>query len=338
VVADRTVVTMGALPVVVVCGARGYRDVVQRREPVRAHWFDLALVVSAAVSVAVADAVVKLISALGGYTVSPVNTTLAPSTSWPAHVSLVVDGVLRLYGASFNAGPLGFATALSVVHLVGVALAAWAAGRVIRRFIACDDPIAQILTVAIVVQLVAYAISMLPYALYQNHEIASVLPFGAVLAGRVLAERLTQVRLLPALAVVACGYLVALGYDVRQPQVPAHDQALANWLGAHRLTAGLGTYTAAGSVDLASDGTITMAVPFLHGDSASRGDLFEQTVTEYDPRRHYANFVVTTTQDGPTFYIEPSWFIRVFGKPAHTYHYQAWTIMTWNKNLLDEIR
>ena len=337
-VGDRTVVTMGALPIVVVCGARGYRDVVQRREPVRAHWFDLALVVSAAVSAAVAGAVVKLISTQGGYAVSPLDTRLAPSASWPAHVALVTDGVLRLYGAAFNAGPLGFATALSAVHLVGVALAAWAVGRVIRRFFACDDLIAQVLTVAIVVQLAAYTISMLPYALYQSHEIASVLPFGAVLAGRVLAGRLTQVRLLPALAVVACGYLVALGYGMRQPQVPAHDQALASWLGAHHLTAGLGTYTVAGSVDLASHGTITMAVPLLRGDSASRGGLMEQTAAEYDPRRHYANFVVTTTQDGPTFYIEPGWFIRVFGRPVHTYHYQAWTIMTWNKNLLEEIR
>jgi hypothetical protein len=224
------------------------------------------------------------------------------------------------------------ATTLGAVHLVGVALAAWAAGRVARRFLVCDDLIAQILTVAIVVQLAAYAISMLPYALYQSHEIASVLPFGAVLAGRVLAGRLTQVRLLPALAVVACGYLIALGYGVRQPQFPAHDQALANWLGAHHLTAGLGAYAEAGSVDLASHGTITMAVPFLHGDSASRGGLFEQNAAEYDPRRHYANFAVTSTHDDPAFYI------RVFGRPAHTYHYQAWTIMTWNKNLLDEIR
>jgi hypothetical protein len=337
-VGDRTAVTMGVLPIMAVCGARGYRDVVQRREPVRAHWFDLALVVSAAVSVAVADAVVKLISILGGYAVSPLDTRLAPSASWPAHVALVVDGVLGLYGAAFNVAPMGFATALSAVHLVGVALAAWAVGRVIRRFFACDDLIAQILTVAIVVQLAAYTISMLPYALYQSHEIASVLPFGAVLAGRVLAERLTQVRLLPALAVVACGYLIALGYGVRQPQVPAHDQALANWLGAHHFTAGLGTYAVAGSVDLASHGTITMAVPFLHGDCASRGGLFEQNAAEYDPRRHYANFAVVTTRDGRTFYIERNWFIHVFGRPAHTYRYQAWTIMTWNKNLLDEIR
>jgi hypothetical protein len=337
-IGDWTVLAMGVLPVVVVCGTRAYRDIVQRGEPARAHWFDLALAASAVASVGAADAVVKLISGLGGYTVLPLNTTLAPSAAWPAHATMVVDGVLRLYGAAFNVGPIGFATGLSIIHLVGVALAVWAIGRVIRRFFAWDDLIAQILTVAIVVQVTAYALSMLPYAGYQNHEIAVVLPFGAVLAARVLAKRLTQAKLLPALAVVACGYLVALGYGVRQPQVPAHDAALAGWLSAHHLTAGLGTYAVGGSVELASHGTVMVGVPFLHHDYASSGTLFEETAANFDPRRHYVNFVVTTKQDGPSFYIEPRWFIRIFGKPAHTYHYEVWTIMTWNKNLLDEFR
>jgi hypothetical protein len=337
-IADQTVLAMGVLPVVVVCGTRAYRDIVQRGEPTLDHWFDLALAASAVASVGAADAVVKLISALGGYTVLPVNTTLAPSAAWPAHVTMVADGVLRLFGAAFYAGPISFATGLSIIHLVGVALAVWAIGRVIRRFSAWDDRIAQILTVAIVVQVTVYALSMLPYASYQNHEIAVVLPFGAVLAARVLAKRLTQAKLLPALAVVACGYLVALGYGVRQPQVPAHDAALAGWLSAHHLTAGLGTYAEGGSVDLASHGTVMMAVPFLHQNYASRGSLFEGTAANFDPRRHYVNFVVTTKQDGPSFYIEPRWFIRIFGEPAHTYQYEVWTIMTWNKNLLDEFR
>ena len=52
-----------------------------------------------------ADAVVKLISSLGGYAVLPVNTTLAPSAAWPAHVTMVADGVLRLFGAAFYLGP-----------------------------------------------------------------------------------------------------------------------------------------------------------------------------------------------------------------------------------------
>jgi hypothetical protein len=337
-VGDRTAVTLGVLPIVVVCGTRAYRDVVQRREPVRAHWFDLALVACALISVGVAIAIVKIIAGVGGYTVGPVNSALAPSSLWPAHVTFVIDGVLRLFGASFNAGPLGFATALSVVHLAGVALAAWAVCRVIRRFFACDDMIAQILVVAIVTQLSLYAISMLPYDSLQSHEIASVLPFGAVLAGRVLAGRLTKARLLPALAVVACGYLLALGYGAATPAVPAHDQALANWLGAHHLTAGVGSFAEGSSVDVASHGAVMVTVPWFHPDFVSRGNLFEQDAASFDPRKHYANFVVTTMQDGSAFYIQPSWIIRDFGKPAHVYHYQSWTIMTWNKNLLKNIR
>ncbi|HEY2638538.1 MAG TPA: hypothetical protein VGI66_01455 [Streptosporangiaceae bacterium] len=337
-IGDRTVVTLGALPIVVVYGMRAYRDVVQRRESVSAHWFDLALIASAALSVGVADGIVKLIAHLGGYKVLPLPAGLAPSADWPAHVAMVVDGVLRLFGASFNNGPVGFATALAVVHLVGVALAVWAFGHVIRQFLAFDDLIAQILVVAILVQVTAYAVSTLPYAGYQDHEIASVLTFGAVLAGRVLAERLTRARLLPALAVVACGYLVALGYGVRQHQVPAHDQALTGWLSAHHLTAGFSTYTVAGAVDLDSHGTILMSALLLHRDYASRGDYFGQPSSDFDPRQHYVNFVVTTKQDGPLFSTAPGWYIHIFGKPAHMYYYQAWTIMTWNKNLLDEVK
>jgi hypothetical protein len=337
-VGDRTAVTMGAAPIVVVCGIRAYRAVVQRREPVRAQWFDLALGACALVSVAVADAIVKIIASLGGYTVGPVNSALAPTTSWPAHVTFVIDGVLRLFGAAFNAAPPGLAAALSAVHLVGVVLAVWAVCRVIRRFFAWDDMIAQILVVAIAAQVSLYAISTLPYDSLQSHEIATVLPFGAVLAGRVLAGRLIQARLLPALAVVACGYLVALGYGAATPAVPAHDQALAGWLGAHHLTAGLGSFAEGSSVDLASHGAVTVTVPWFHPGFVSRGDLFEQDAANFDPRKHYANFVVTTMQDGSAFYIQRAWIIRDFGKPAHVYHYQSWTIMTWNKNLLDDIR
>ena len=33
-----------------------------------------------------------------------------------------------------------------------------------------------------------------------------------------------------------------------------------------------------------------------------------------------------------------AWIIHAFGNPAGTYHCEVWTIMTWNKNLLTDIR
>ena len=336
-IGDRTVVVMGVLPIVVVCGALVYRGVVQQREPLTAHWFNAVVAASAVASAVVAAGVVKIISHLGGYSVAPLNTKLAPTASWPANTAMVADGVLRLFGAIFNARPLGAGTLLTVVHLAGVALAVWAVCQVVRRFFSCDDLIARILTVAILLTLIAYGISTLPYNPDQAHEIACVLPFGAVLAGRVLAERLTQARLLPALAVVGCGYLVALGSGVLQPQRAAQDQAFAPWLRAHHLTAGFSDYSDAGAIELASGGTITMTVPNFHPDYVSRGTLFEEEASQFDPRLHYANFVVSTRQYGPRGYIHPGAAIRAFGKPARIYHFRQWTILTWNKNLLDEL-
>jgi hypothetical protein len=336
-IGDRTVVTMGVLPIVVVCGALVYRDVVQRREPLNAAWFNAAVAASAVVSAIVAAAVVKIISRLGGYSAAPVNAKIAPTTSWPGNAAMVADGVLRLFGASFNARPAGPGTLLAVLHLVGVLLAVWALCMVIRRFFTCDDLIAQILTVAILVQLAAYGFSTLPYGVDQSHEIACVLPFGAVLAGRVLAERLTRARLLPALAVVACGYLVAFGHGIVQPQLTAPDQALAPWLRAHYLTAGFSNYSDAGAIELASGDTITMTVPWFHSGYVSRGTLFEERASDFDPRLHYANFLVSTKLYGPQGYIPPNRAIRAFGQPAHAYHFKGWTILVWNKNLLTEL-
>jgi hypothetical protein len=337
-IGDPVVLTFGVAPIVVVCAVRAYRGIVQCREPAVAHWFDLALAASAVVSVGAADAAVKIIKSLGGYKLVPLNTVAAPSGSWPAHLSLTVDGVLHLYGAGFAGGPLGLPAALAAVHLVGVALAAWATALVIRRFPACDDMIAQILAVGIVVSVTAYMLSMLPAFLYDDHEIACVLPFGAVLAGRMLAERLTRARLLPALAAVACGYLVALGYGAVQPSAPPANQALARWLGAHHLTAGLGSYPEHDSITLDSHGTIMIAVTDFRLHWAARDWLFEEKASDFDPRMHYANFVVSTQQDGPIAYVRPLLVYRAFGRPAHTYRYGPWTIMIWNKNLLYEIR
>ena len=337
-VGDRTVVTMGVLPIVLVCGALAYRDLVQRREPLEDHWFNAAVAASALISTVVAIAVVKIIHSLGGYFAPPLNTTIAPTSSWPANASMVLDGILRLFGASFNARGPGIGTLFDLLHLVGVVLAVWALFSVIRRFFSCDDLIAQILTVAIPVQLALYGFSTLPYDAWQAHDIAVVLPFGAVLAGRVLAERLTKARLLPLLAVVAFGYLVALGHGVVQKQVPAHDQALGPWLRAHHLTAGFSVYSDAGAIELTSGGAIDMTVPWFHPTYVSRRIPFEEQASDWDPRLHYANFVVSTHEYGLQGFIPPDRAIRAFGQPAHTYYVQGWTIMVWNKNLLPEIR
>jgi hypothetical protein len=336
-VGDRLAITIGAAPLALVCLVRAYQGIVQRREPWRERAFELGLAAAAIVSIGVTSLVVKVIRHLGGYVSAPLNTTLAPSAAWPGHIALTAEGVLGLYGADVTSRTLGFYVGIALLHLGGLALAVWATGSVIRRFFRCDDLIAQVLTVAIIVNLCAFTFSVLPNTYWDNREIASVLPFGAVLAGRVLAERLTAARLLPALAALGCCYLVALGYGVSRPQVAAHDQALSEWLTARHLTTGLASYADGNSLILDSHGSLQVYAPFWSASTVKPG-THETKASQFDPSLHDANFVVSTSVDGPAFYIPPAWIIRDFGPPAHTYHYGVWTIMTYNQNLLAELR
>jgi hypothetical protein len=336
-VGDRLAITIGAAPLVVVCLVRAYQGIVQRREPWRDRAFELWLAAAAIVSVGVTDVVVKAIQHLGGFTGAPLNTTLAPSAAWPAHIALTAEGILGLYGADVTGRTLGFYTAIALLHLAGLALAVWATADALRRFFSCDDLITQVLAVGIVVNLCAFTFSVLPKTYWDNREIASVLTFGAVLAGRLLAERLTAARLLPALAAVGCCYLVALGYGITRPQVPANDQALSDWLIGHHLTTGLSSYADGNSLILDSHGSLQVDAPFWSATTVRPG-THETEASQFDAGLHDATFVVSTSHNGPAFYIPPAWIIRDFGQPAHIYHYSVWTIMTWNKNLLAELR
>jgi hypothetical protein len=333
-VGDRLAITVGAAPIAVACGVRAYRDIVQRRKPARKHWFEPAVAAAAVGSVGAAAVAGRVLRDFGGFVVAPLNTMSAPSADWPGHVALAAEGVLGLYGADFTSLSLGAVTVIALVHLAGATLAGWAAVHVIRRFSTCDL-VTQVLAVAILANLAVYTLSVLPDSYWANREIAPVLPFGAVLAGRVLAGWVIQARLLPALAVAGCCYLGALGYGVTRPQQPAANQALTDWLAAHHLTTGLGSYAEGNSVTLDSHGAILLAAPSWFPYGVLPG-IHEAKAADFDPRLHDATFFVTTAHDGPAFTIPTARIIRAFGAPAHTYHYRGWTIMTWRKNLLTD--
>ncbi len=58
----------------------------------------------------------------------------------------------------------------------------------------------------------------------------------------------------------------------------------------------------------------------------------------YSPKLHYANFVVLDSEPGYFSHWEPLPLVRKYlGTPARTYHTGPYTIMVWNKNLLNAI-
>jgi hypothetical protein len=333
---DRLVIAAAVVPIVLVCGLRILRAVLADR-PLRMVRFEAGLAGAAIVAVGISLLVADILGRLGGYSLIPLGTHLAKFSGLANHFRLTGDGVLDLYGADFIHAPLGPQTGIAVIHLAGLGLAAWALCRALRRFFRCDDLLVQVLAVGILADLAAFVFSTLPRTIWDTRQISALLPFGAVLAGRLLAGDLLRVRLVPALAVgvLAC-YTAALGFDTAQHDVPAWDQSLADWLVAHDLKYGLSNYYEGNITTLDSGGRVHL-VAVHWGADKSVPRAYQSAASWYDPQLHYANFVVNTGVDQPPAIIPSGDLLKAFGRPAKVYHDGPYTILVWNKNLLADL-
>ena len=334
-IGDSLTLIVAVIPLVAVCSVRVYRGLVLRGEPLAAQWFEVLLIAAGIVAVGLATLVLRVIGHLGGFVLLPPVLHLTGAAVVPAHLRLAAEGVLGLYGADVFGHPAQIA--IVAFHLIGVALVAWAAGRALRQFFSRDDLLVQVLVVAIFVNLAAYLASTLPVTIFDTREIAPVLPFGAVLAGRLLAGDAIKARLAPAAAVVLACYAAALGFAAAQPAAPAPNQALADWLVAHHLDTGLGVYTEDNVTTLDSGGRLLLITASWEPTGASPR-AYQSEASWSDPRLHDANFVLNTSVDGPRSDIPYRDLLAAFGRPARTYRYGPFVIMVWPKNLLDDLR
>jgi hypothetical protein len=335
-VADGLVLIIGVLPLLTACAVRGYRAIVAGRRPLGSCWFELSLAAGALIAAAVAKGALALIAAGGGFRVWPVGSELAGYAELPRHLLLAGHGLLLLFGADFFSHDLGLVAALAMLHWLGLGLAAWAACVAIRQF-AGGDLVAQILVAAVVINLAAFVSGTRAVDIHSTREIAAVLPFGAVLAARLLARRLDAARLTPALLIALTGYLACVSREMAQPAQPARGQQLADWLAAHRLDYGLAGYWQAACTTLASDGRVQV-VPVQSGqETVSRGG-WETNAAWYDPLRHMATFVVLPP-GAPGIGYPWSFDVRAaFGQPARIYNAGPYTVLVWNRNLLAGLR
>jgi hypothetical protein len=340
-VADRVAVVDAALPLAVVCGIRGSWALIRRRKPATSLWFEFSLAAAAIVSYGVSELVMAALRHAGGYTSLPLPT--GPATSLgdiQHHLAVTIEGIFILYGADFGGMSPGAAAAIAVVHLAGLALALWGVCRAFRRFFSADDLIVPVMATGIALNLIVYIVSSLPVTWFNTREIAAVLPFGAVLAGRLLAATLARARLRPALAGLLACYAAALGYGVAQPSVASSGQPIVSWLEAHHLSTGLGIYAEANVVTLNSGGRVAVrAVTWQLPRAVPRA--YESDASWYDPRLNYANFVLINSADAKSgsngIVIPRGDILALAGPPAHTYHYLTFTIMVWNHNLLADL-
>jgi hypothetical protein len=337
-IADSLVLLTGVLPVVLVCAVRLARATA-RREPLRSQWYEITLGVGALTAVAVAKAALRTIRAAGGFVVKAPIAHLHGVSALPHAFAVTGQGLLLLAGADFfGPGPAGAGSVFPWVHLAGAAVAFLGAGLAMRRYLRDLGLVDQVLVAAIAINLAAYVVSTQSSSVLLSREIVAVLPFSAVLAGRMLADRVLAMRWAPTvLLLLLGGYLGGLGYALAQPPAQAANQQLASWLAAHQLRSGLAGYWQSNVVTLASGDQIRLrqvtaagarVVPY-HWESSARW---------YDPRQASANFVVLTagTREYPGFNDEAA-VLTTFGSPAQTYHVGVYEVLVWHQNLLHDL-
>ncbi|MGC2006536.1 hypothetical protein, partial [Trebonia sp.] len=206
VIADRVALLTAAVPLAVVCAARVLLAILKHRKPLASQWYELSLIAASVLSFAVAELAVRLISVLHGYQVTPVaSAKLASAHHLPHAINVAVLGIVDMYGADFvhlsNDAPFGpqlgglpvaVGAALAAVHLVGLALAVWGFFRAFRYFFDPGDLVSPVLATGIVINVAAFVSSIISAGIWDAREIVAVLPFGAVLAGRMVPSQLAR--------------------------------------------------------------------------------------------------------------------------------------------------
>ena len=358
--------------------------------------YDLALLAAAVLAIPAELAATALIRAAGGWQVHGLAISLGSAGPLAGNARLAGQGLLLLFGGDvFGAGPdhSALAFAFAVVHLAGLALAVAGVAAVFRRLTRRTghtrhtrhtrhtgpaDLIESVLLAGIAIDLAGYLLGVQAVNILSTREIAPVLPFAAVLAGRMLGPRLAgrtrraadgtrqaagrtrlaapraqraAPRAQPAralrygLAGVLALYAAMLGYGAAQPPAAPQYADLAAWLTARHWGSGLSGYHQANIVTLESGGAVTLrAVAPAPGDVGIGAYTWNASQRWFDPAAHDASFLVLTAPGLPAAAggsgLTLAEAVATFGRPAQRYRYHAYIILIWphGENLLARLR
>jgi hypothetical protein len=320
---DLTVRYVAVPAVVLVCG---YRALAARR----LRRGDAALVAAAAISVPLESLLRAAMRHLGAYSMAAPGARFSPMRQWPHHAALTWLDLRVLFGAVAAPGTrLGSAgEALGLVCLLaavfGLARVAWT-WRTARRA-------EQLLGVAIVVNLGLYLVSVFPGAT-ASHEIAMVLPCGAVLAARAcVPARITGMRrAVVVVAATALAALVPLAAAATRPPLRPATAPLAAWLEARGLRYGIAWYWDASVVTLQSGGRVTIREVVIR-NSEILVPIWEANAAWYDASRYDARFVVADREGK-----YPVAAFKHLGRPVATYEVERWIVLIYRTNLLQQL-
>ena len=321
---DLTVRYVAVPAILLVCG---YRVLAARR--LRSG--DAALVVAAAASVPVESLIRASMRHLGAYSMAAPGARLSPMRLWPHNAAATWLDVRILFGSvvapDTRLGSVGaaFGLACLLAAIFGLGRVAWT-WRTARRA-------EQLLCVAIVFNVGVFLVSVFPSA-GASHEIAVVLPCGAVLAARAcVPARITGMpQAFLAVTATALAALMPLAVAATGPPLRPATAPLAAWLEAHRLTYGIAGYWDSSIVTMQSGDRVQVLSVGIK-DKKIFVPYWEANALWYNASRYDASFVVAD-QLGR---FPAATFERYFGRPVATYRVAGWFVLIYRANLLQQL-
>jgi hypothetical protein len=337
-VADQLVMMIGVAPLLLVCGARSVRLLVQRRVPLADAWYELSLTAAAVGAVAVSSVINHVIRALGGYTLNRGYDHFVLAGTMMKNVGGLIENYLVLFSADFFYERFGPGLVITGIHLTAAVLVVAAVVMGLRRFFRGDDLVAPLLATAIVVNIVAFMV-IFQVTDSATREMAPVFGLGAALAGRLLAGPLLRNRLELLLIPGLAAALLAAAPPVllAKPDL-SQEGRLAAFLERQHLSQGVAGYWQANTVTVDSGGRVTMrSVRDLSKPGLVPSD-WELDRALLNSQRYYADFLVATAPGtGGTWTVTEAEAIAKFGEPYRTYRFGHYVILVWQKNLLTDL-
>jgi len=328
---DALALYVGVVPVAAVALLRLARGGAWRR--------DGALLGAAALSVPVSVLAMVAVGRLGGFAIVPLQGSFARVEDLPRNAALALEGVLLLFGANFFGQPLAsMGTIAILVHLAGFGFVVFACRLAIQAWRRGAEPdlVTRALLVGMAVDVGAYLFSNQAIDLRTSRYLVPFLAFGAVLAGRVGADRLaTAGRYVPA-ALVGLAYLAFMAVSLRTAPAPVPEAELSAFLQRHHLTYGVAAYWQASTVTVQSGGRVRVRA-VVTGPRQPSAYRWEAEDSWYDPSRtgNDARFVVRDTQDPRS--ADRVGVEAAFGTPAGEYRVGRYEVFVWDRNLLDDL-
>ncbi len=330
-IADQLTLVIGVAPLLAVCLLRSRLKITNQENRQEG-----LLAAAACASALIGLSVPRIIGAVGGWATSAVPASFVGFGALAGNFWGAVEGLSALFGVQFPSRP-GLQTGFALIHLTGVILVASAVWLGVRNIRRGGELVPAFLAAAIIINFAAYVI-FIPNPLANHREIDTTVLLGAALAGRVLAGPLIRTRMQWAIAALLACYAATLAWGLVQQPRPVANTGLGNWLIEHNLTAGVSGYWAADSLTVSTGNAVRMAAVQVHGQRLSP-NLWEVDMSVFDPRTHYANFVLLNPPSGADPHpITEREAVTAFGAPSRVYRYQHYVIMVWHENLLQMIR